>query len=123
MGHNELVLLQKVVGYGHAFVQQAAGVVTKIQHQPFDVAFPQAAQVIVQFLAGVLAELKDLDIRITRFGPEGLLHAVAPDLFAYHGKRERLVPTLARDDDSYLSAQGALQLTDMIASPGRNPAL
>ena len=45
MRNDDLALLQELVRHRHAFVQQPAGILAQIEHQPLDVVLAQPLQV------------------------------------------------------------------------------
>ena len=57
MRHDQLALLQEVIGHGDAFVQQSAGIVAQVEHQALNIVFAQAPQIVVQFRAVVSSKL------------------------------------------------------------------
>ena len=55
-------VLDRRFGYRDGLIEQAAGIAAEVQHQPFQMAFAQAADGLVQFAAGIIAKAENADV-------------------------------------------------------------
>ncbi len=125
MGNDGLTLLQEVVCYCHAFVQEPAGVLAQIENQTLDVAFTKPGEGFFEFLGSVLVELVDIHIRDPRLNPHAIVNALARNLIADHVECQRLVQAFTGPDNLQVVDRLSvfLSFTSTMTSPGRMPAL
>ena len=98
-----------MVRHRDSLVEQAAGILAQVQHQSLDVVLTQPFQVLFHFPAGGFAKTQDLEIRVPRLDPEGILHALPADFVADHGEGQVVRRTFAGNDDLYRCAARSLQ--------------
>src|ERR1700677_2362193 len=100
MRHDQLILLEKFVGYPYTFTQQTARILAKIEHQTFEVA-----HLIERFrylMLGRLLESGDVYVADAGLDNEVQVNAVARNLVADDSEFQRMIGAFAqhRDADS-----------------------
>src|SRR6202167_3978998 len=93
MGNNELILLEELVGYAHAFAQQATGISPQIQYQTFQVA--ELIQSLGNFFFRSLVESSHVQVTDARTDQEVNVDAVTRNLIPHQRKLHQLLNTLA----------------------------
>src|SRR5580692_6829920 len=92
-----------------AFIQQAAGIAAQVEEQSFNIVFAELTELLFEFLAGVLAKLRDVDVGDAGLKPDGFGDAGAGDRVADDVVADALRVPLARHSHLDLGAAGALQ--------------
>ena len=64
VGNDHLSLAQELVGYAHAFAQQAAGILAQVENQSLEVA--HLIQRVRNFMLGGLVEAGDVHVADAR---------------------------------------------------------
>ena len=97
MRNDELVFLQELVGYAHAFAEQAAGIAPQIENQTLEIA--KLIQSSRNFFFRGLVESVHVHVADSRPDQEMYVHAVTRNLVAHQGEFHRLLHAFARDAD------------------------
>src|ERR1700694_5167309 len=114
MGNDELSFAQELVGHANAFVKQAAGILSKIEYQTFEI--PHLIEGVGDFFFSGLVEATDVHVPDPRLDHEVQINAVPRNLVANHGELERLIGTFAQDGDVDRRTFRSLQHVGDIAS-------
>src|SRR5258708_32404597 len=99
VGNDELVLLQELIGYAHAFTEQSAGITPQIKNQTLQIA--KLVQSFRDFLFRGLVEASYVQVADARPDQEMHVYAVARNLVANQGELHRLFDAFARNADVY----------------------
>src|SRR6266850_6017661 len=107
MAHDDLALLQELIGDAYALAQQPAGVLAQIKNQPSNIA--TLFQCLGDFVLGSLLKAGDVHVADARLDHEVQVDAEAGNLVTSDVEVERLLRAFAQNGDLYGCAFGALE--------------
>ena len=138
MRNDHVALGEEVIAHSDGFIEETTGVAAKVENEAFHVVLIHGLEIFFHFVAGGFVELFELDVADVGLDQEGVGDALAIDLVANDVEDQQfVVPSRATLISTFVplgpfrrsatlvesrSWVGVL-LTNVMTSPGRNPAL